>query len=135
MRARIEQELALLREHYPDVEHKELDGEDWFRLPRYGFPPGWQVGQTAIEESEIAFQVKADYPGAPPYGFLVPTNLNFKGAAPTNTGAPPKQPPFAGNWLHFSWSVDDWSAKADGRKGSNLLAWSRSFSQRLKEGA
>lgn len=135
MRARIEQELALLRESYLEIEHKEHDGEDWFRVPRFGVPNGWQASDQAIEHSEVCWQVKADFPGAPPYGFLIPANLAFNGNAPNNSGDPPKQPPFPGPWRHLSWAVDDWSAKADVRKGSNLLAWCRSFRDRLLEGA
>ena len=33
MRPRIEHELALLRQHYGAVEHSEVAGDDWFRLP------------------------------------------------------------------------------------------------------
>lgn len=134
IRSRIEQELALLREAYGEVEHREEAGEDWFRLPRCSIPPGWRIGESPVDELPIAFLVKADYPGSAPYGFLAPAGLNFKGAAPNNTGAPPKPPPFPGDWIHFSWSVENWAATGDVRKGSNLLAWCRSFTVRLKEG-
>ena len=135
MRQRIEQELALLREVYGEVGHAEAAGEDWFSLPRYRLPPGWRLGETGIEEVPVIFLVKADYPGSPPYGFLAPAGLNFNGAAPANTGGPPKAPPFPGQWLHFSWESQNWAATADVRKGSNLLAWCRGFSERFKEGA
>jgi len=135
MRARIEQELALLREQYGDIGHMEVDGEDWFRLPPRRLPPGWRVGNTTVEAVPIVFLIKADYPGSAPYGFMAPAGLNFNGSAPGSTGGPPKAPPFAGDWIHFSWSVENWAATSDVRKGSNLLAWCRSFTERLKEGA
>ncbi len=135
MRPRIEQELALLRECYPDIQHIEQDGEDWFLIPRFAFPDGWFRGQEAFELAALVFQIKADFPGTTPYGFLIPADLNFRGALPNNACDPPKSPPFAGSWRHLSWSVDEWSANADPRKGSNLLAWCRSFSHRLQEGA
>lgn len=135
MRPRIEQELALLREAYGGVEHVEQAGEDWFRLPRYPVPAGWRVGDEPVDHLPVAFLVKGDYPGAAPYGFLLPRGVNFKGAAPSNTGNPPKPVPFTGEWLHFSWSVENWAASDDVRKRSNLIAWCRSFAVRLREGA
>jgi hypothetical protein len=134
MRLRIEQEFALLREAYGEVEHAEAAGEDWFRLPRYPVPTGWCIGETAVDAVPAVFLAKGDYPGSPPYGFLAPAGLNFNGTAPTNTGGPPKPPPFDGEWLHFSWTPENWAATADVRKGSNLLAWCRSFTERFKEG-
>lgn len=50
MRKRIEDELALLRGYYPDIEHKEHAGEDWFLIPRYPYPPGWRVGDAEANE-------------------------------------------------------------------------------------
>ncbi len=135
MRPRIEQELALLRQHYGEIEHTEVAGDDWFKLPRYCLPPGWRIGDEAVEEVPIAFFVTAAHPEPAPYGFLVPSGLNFNGAAPGSTRKPPKPPPFEGDWLHFSWSVENWAATNDAQKGSNLLAWCRGFATRFKEGA
>jgi hypothetical protein len=135
MRPRIDEELTLLREVYADVAHAEEAGEDWFYLPRYAVPAGCCVGDKSVDHLAIAFLVKADYPGAPPYGFLAPKGLNFSGAVPNNVGDPPKPVPFPGEWIHFSWTVENWATTSDVRKGSNLLAWCRSFAVRLKEGA
>lgn len=134
MRLRIEQELDLLRQQYGEVEHAHVAGEDWFKLPRYGLPPGWRIGDQPAEEIPIAFLVKAAYPGTVPYGFLAPAGLTLNGKAPNNTGNPPEAPPFEGSWMHFSWSVENWAATADVGKGSNLLAWCRSFRKRFEEG-
>lgn len=134
MRARIEQELALLRQYYPDIEHLEHAGEDWFRLPRFPFPSGWRIGNTAITEAPIAFKIVATYPTGEPYGFAAPAGINFNGKPPTNPGSQVDYP-FEGSWQHFSWAPDGWHPTNDPRKGSNLLAWVRSFAQRLKEGA
>lgn len=135
MRPRIAEELELLREQYGEVEHAEAAGEDWFKLPRYQLPPGWRLGDEAVDQVPVAFPVTAAYPGAAPYGFLAPADLNFEGKGPLNAKSPPKAPPFEGNWMHFSWSVEDWRATDAVRKGSNLFAWARSFRQRFKEGA
>ena len=134
MRARIDEELALLRQVYGEVGHVEQAGEDWFHLPRYAVPVGWRIGGEAVDHLPVAFLIKGDYPGAAPYGFLLPKGVNFGGTLPNNTGDPPKAVPFPGEWLHFSWSVENWAATSDVRKGSNLVAWCRSFAVRLKEG-
>ena len=135
MRPRIEQELALLRQHYGEVEHVEVAGDDWFMLPRYLLPPGWRIKDVSVEHIPVVFLVGPGHPGALPYGFMGPEGINFNGAPPTNIGGPPKPPPFAGAWTHFSWSVDDWAVTADIARGSNLLSWARGFAQRFREGA
>ena len=135
MRPRIAQELALLRQQYGEVEHTEVAGDDWFKLPRYHVSPGWRIGEEPVEEVSIAFFVTAAHPEPAPYGFLGPSGLNFSGATPGSTGKPPKTPPFEGDWLQFSWSVENWAATNDVQKGSNLLAWCRNFTRRFEEGA
>lgn len=134
MRARIEQEFALLRQYYPEIEHKEHAGEDWFRLPCYPFPPGWRIGSKEITETPVVFKIVAAYPTGEPYGFAAPAGINFKGKPPQNTGSVVNYP-FDGEWQHFSWAPDDWAPTGDPKKGSNLLTWVRSFAHRLKEGA
>lgn len=134
MRPRLEQELALLRKYYPDIEHREQGGEDWFRIPRFAFPAGWQIGEKPAEKEPVVFKIVASYPAGEPYGFAAPTGINFKGIAPKDTGSA-ISPPFDGSWQHFSWAPDGWTPSADAAAGSNLLAWVRSFTQRLKEGA
>ena len=134
MRLRIEQELSLLRLYYPEIEHKEHAGEDWFRLPRYPFPPDWCIKDRAIIEAPIAFKIVAAYPTGEPYGFAAPAGINFNGKPPKNTGSAVSFP-FEGLWQHFSWSPDGWEPTSDVRKGSNLLVWVRSFAHRLQEGA
>ena len=135
MRLRIEQELALLHEPYPDVEHQEHVGEDWFRLPTYPFPAGWRVADASITSAPVVFRIVVAYPSAEPYGFYAPAGINFSGNPPTNPGSG-ASPPFGGSWQHFSWAPDgSWAPTADVRRGSNLLVWARSFGQRLREGA
>ena len=135
MRLRLDHELALLREHFGDVEHIERGGDDWFRLPNYKYPVGWRVGDVAITSAPIVFKVGTAYPGGEPYGFYGPAGLNFRGSPPGNPGSG-AAPPFAGGWQHFSWAPDgSWAPTADVKSGSNLLVWSRSFAHRLREGA
>lgn len=135
MRPRMEQELALLRRHYPDIEHVEHAGEDWFRIPQYAFPAGWCIGQTSIEVAPIVFRISAAYPTAEPYGFLAPAGINSRGVPPGNPGGAIVVP-FAGAWQHFSWAPDgSWAPADDVWSGSNLVSWARSFAHRLNEGA
>ena len=135
MRPRIAQELYLLRQVYDDAKHIEEAGEDWICLHCYSVPKGWQISGLAVRSAPVSFIVKADYPGVAPYGFLMPAGITFEGISPDSTGDPPKQVPFPGEWLHFSWSAEDWSAGIDACQGSNLVAWCDSFSVRLGEGA
>ena len=130
MQERIAQELALLRKQYPAAEYVE-DGR-WIRLPSYPLPEGWNRTAT-----DVAFQIRVDYPGTPPYGFYVPAGLQYKQQRPNNytePGSPP--PPFPGEWGLFSWAPDDgqWRPTADLVTGSNLLNWARGFANRFKEG-
>ncbi len=136
MRARIEDELRLLRAVYGAVEHTEAGGEDWFRIPSYRIPAGWLLNGKPVSEIPIVFLIKADYPGGAPYGFLTPAGLTFGGNAPQSTGPPPKPVPIPGDWLHFSWQPESgWKPNNDPTKGSNLVSWARSFAARLREGA
>jgi hypothetical protein len=134
MRPRIAQELALLRQFHPDLEHAGTDAGDWFLIPRFPAQAGWRLGTSDVTETRICFFVGSGYPSAQPYAFSVPAEMNFKGAPPNNSAAA-AAPPFGGSWLQLSWSPETWFPEADVRKGSNLLAWVRSFTERLKEGA
>lgn len=130
MQERIEQELNLLRKHFPNLEYKE-DGL-WVRIPSYPLPEGWNQKST-----DVAFQIPPAYPGAPPYGIYTPAGLKFKESPPDNYTEPaPSQPPFGGSWAVFSWTPEDgqWRATADLLTGSNLVNWVRGFADRFREG-
>lgn len=133
MRLRIVEELALLRRFY-EVEHKQKDQHDWFRIAVYSFPNGWRIGSEPISVSPIIFPLNASYPGGQPYGFLAPAGINFNGTPPRDVGSP-KTPPFEGAWQHFSWQPESWQPSATVEAGPNLLNWVRSFRDRLEEGA
>ena len=135
MRLRIAADLARLLEAYGEVEHLEANGEDWFKIPSFPLPKGWLVDGVRRAHVPVAFPVKADYPGASPYGFLTPSGLSFDGAAPDNTGAATSSVPFAGDWMFFSWHCEDWPACSESGAGPDLVSWSRSFANRLSEGA
>ena len=131
MKERIEQELTLLRRHFPNLEYQE-EGQ-WGRILSYPLPEDWSRTAT-----DIAFQIPlAGYPGTPPYGIYTPSGLTFRGVRPDNyTDPAPSQPPYEGTWAIFSWSPEDgqWRATADLITGSNLLNWVLGFADRFREG-
>lgn len=130
MKQRLEAELKLLREYYPDLEYKEERGH-WIKLPNHKLPEGWNHN-----EIPVAFEMKDAYPGTPPYGIYAPADLTFRGHAPNNANTSPPQPPFEGKWILLSWSPADgqWKPTADLRTGSNLFQWVRGFGKRFAEG-
>lgn len=130
MEARIEQELSLLRLHFPHLEYV-TEGR-WVKIPSYSMPPEWNRKTT-----DVVFQIPIGYPGTPPYGFYVAAGVLFKGQRPNNYTEPAgTRPPFEGNWGVFSWLPQDgqWRATADLSTGCNLLNWVFGFGDRLKEG-
>lgn len=126
MQSRLAEELTLLQRHYGAVEFVEIGS--WIRIAQYRIPAPWKP-----QDISIAYQVPTGFPGAPPYGFYVPTALNHNGTPP-QSNAPPNKPPFPGDWLHISWAAENWNPAATIDAGSNLWGWSRSFADRLREG-
>lgn len=128
MTPRIESELALLRQHYHDVEHLAVNAMHWFKVQMVNMPGGWTPA-----EIPTVFAITEGHPGAEPYGFFVPKTLNLNGTPPSEHGSP-HQPPFEGDWRFLSWAPVGWKPTADVKTGSNLWGWVRSFSHRLREG-
>lgn len=126
---RLEQELALLRSAYPDLEYRL----DWVRLPAYPVPSGWAYQGTAISEAEIAFQIPGQA-GQAPYAFYVrPAFTLAAGGTPSNYTATVTTP-WGGDFAQFSWSPNEpWIPKTEIRSGANLLNFARSFRDRLAE--
>ena len=133
MTDRISQELALLRSHYQEVEYFE-EGQ-WVMIRNYLVPSELQWNK---EKVDVCFQIPTGYPGCPPYGFYVPSNLLFEDSPPKNNYNlnPPVRPPFEHTWGFFSWINDStWRATADLVSCSNLTNFVRTFADRLKQGA
>lgn len=131
MKERIDKELELLRQHFPNLEYR-VDGQ-WVRVPAYLLPSGWTP-----ESSDVVFQIPTAFPGTPPYGFYVPAGLRFKGQTPSNYTEPAStQPPFGGSWGFFSWSIPGWrpTAAPDPIRGYSLFSWVKGFANRFEEGA
>src|SRR4051812_25136925 len=105
MRPRIAQELALLRRTFGEVDHVELDGNDWFRIRRYQFPADWTINGESVEHAPILFMANASYPTGDPYGFWAPAGLQYKGGPLANV-TEAENVAFGGQWTQFSWAPD-----------------------------
>ena len=130
MQDRIDKELALLRQSYPDVEYQP-EGR-WIRISAYPLPPGWSRQTT-----DTAFDIPLEFPGGPPYGIYVPAGLTINGQRPDNYTEPAsKQPPFGGTWGVLSWTTRAWrpTAEPDPVPGYSLLSWVNGFAERFREG-
>ena len=129
MEERIEAEMTLIRQRFPDVVYQHAGR--WVCLPSYPLPEGWNR-----EATDVAFQISEGYPAAPPYGFYVPSGICFQGSTPDSyTDPATSQPPFGGSWGFFSWAPTVWKPTVDTPKGSNLLQWAKGFEDRFQEGA
>jgi hypothetical protein len=129
--ARIEEELALLRSRFRDVEH--VAAGQWVRVREYRvLHPGWTPGVT-----DVSFQIPMGYPGTQPYGIYVPTGMRYLGNLPANYQEPAgNQPPFEGSWGVFSWAPGDrqWRPTTNLVTGTNLLNFVLGFNDRFREG-
>jgi hypothetical protein len=131
MKDRVEEELALLRQFFPDLEYRE-EGH-WVRLPRFQVPP---EGHWKSSEVDVAFQFLPGYPGRKPYAFHVNPPLELQnGGAISNATCPSNEPPWPGTWQKFSWDPTNWNPTTDVRTGSNMLSFVLTFADRLKQGA
>ena len=129
MNERIEQELALLRTVYPDLEW--YPDTFWVRFPSYALPNGvWKQS-----EIELAFQMPQNLPGQQPYGFWVRPSLELADGRAPNNYTFPASIPLGADWGQFSWSPMVWQPQAEITVGSNMLNFVRSIADRLREGA
>lgn len=126
MQDRIEQEIEMLRQRFPQLERNR----NWIRIPNYPLPEGWNRTAT-----DVAFEIPPQYPGTPPYGICTPVGLMFRGAPPDSYTPSHAEVPFAGTWGRFSWAPEEqWRPTRDPHTGTNLLNWAIGFAQRFKEG-
>jgi hypothetical protein len=131
MSERIKEELELLRRSYSNVEY--IEAGQWVRIRDYPIPAGLSWNR---QTTDVCFQIPPGYPGAPPYGFYVPSGIKFDNNTPESYTEPAQnKPPFEGTWGIFSWSYDShWLPKAELRAGSNLLNFVRTFKDRFLGG-
>ena len=129
MNERVEQELDLLRQHYPDLEYRAEEG--WVVIPRFSIP---DLIWNATEIS-LCVQFPKGFPGNGPYGFYVCPRIKLKDGGDPHNAPVSTEPPFAGEWLKFSWSIPGWRATADLQSGYNMLNFILTIQYRLEEGA
>jgi len=129
MNVRVEEELALLRTAYPDLEYLKEGDVHWVRFPHFAVPEGWSNAEV-----EVATQIPPSA-GQAPYGFRVRPGLQLAGGSQPNNYTYPVPTPWGDDWGQFSWSPVEWVPKADIRSGANMLNFVRSFADRLREGA
>ena len=126
---RVQDELRLLRQHYPDLEFQE-DGT-WVLIPKYSVPPGiWNRDEVAV-----CFQFPLGYPGNEPYGIYVSPKIELSQGGEVLNRTDTAEPPFEGEWVKFSWDIPEWHATADLQSGSNMLNFVLTFYSRFEEGA
>lgn len=127
----VQQNLALLRSAYADLDYRPEGGMHWVRIPTYPIPKA----MWALDEAEIAFRIPA-LAGEAPYGFWVRPGLTLTSGSPVNNYAYPASTAWGNDWGQFSFSpVEPWQPKADVRAGPNMLNFARSIADRLQEGA
>lgn len=132
MNNRIEKELALLRSFYNKVTYTE-EGR-WVLIEDYQLTHELPWNR---QKTNICFQIPVAYPGAPPYGFYVPSGILHENKVPKSYQEPAKnKPPFPPErWGFFSWAKkSEWKPTDDPQTGSNLLNFVISFKDRFLEG-
>lgn len=128
---RLEQELALLRSAYPDLEHVRQDELDWVRISSYPLPDGWEYQGAAISAAEVAFRIPTQI-GEAPYAFFVRPRLTLAGGRVPDHYTAEAATPWGQDFAQFSWAIEgSWVPKTDIRAGANILNFARSFAQRL----
>jgi hypothetical protein len=132
---RIEQELTLLREVYPDLQDAVHEQQQWALIPQYPMPPGWHAirpNGPRVERVELAFKVPPQRE-AVPYGFAVRPMLALPDGGTIANYSDNFLTAWGGEFGHFSWqSEEGWHPKDDIRKGDNMLDFVRSFAERLR---
>lgn len=128
MQDRYEEEIELLRQQYPSVEHDE--DFNWVLVEEVELSDGWSRDTTKI----LLFP-PSGYPETPPRNFWVPPGLKFEGQMPGSFNRNHKRHD-GQQWDRFSWRVrSNWTPAATVEDGSNLLTFMNSVEARLEEGA
>jgi hypothetical protein len=122
MLTRIEEEVQLLQEKFPTLEH----GPDfkWVLLPVLQLPAG-RFNKAA---SHVLFTLPVAYPQVGPDNFFVDIDLRLvDGSTPPafnpNANSSSGPAPLPGNWGWFSWHPQAWRPAANIADGDNLLGF------------
>ena len=129
MNPRIQLELELLEKYY------QIDFDsNWVKVNEYRLPVDMNWNMSVME---VCIQIPVNYPGVAPYGIYVPSQLQYGNDSPAINfqKIANNKPPFSGSWGMISWAVDGtWMPRDEITKGSNLLNFVNSFSDRFKMG-
>jgi hypothetical protein len=129
---RLAQEIALLENAYPGLEHR-IEGEaHWVRIPGYPVPKGWVHEGATVESVEIAFKIPEQM-GAAPYAFLVRPSLALATGGEVGNYTQIATCPWGADFGQFSWQPLEWVPHVDIETGANMLTFARSFAERLGE--
>jgi len=127
---RIKEEIDILKNIYDGIMVSE--NHDWVMLPVKNLQDGWSLSRNIV-----AFEIPVGYPGTPPYGIYVPSDITFNGSKPANfKDNINKIPPFEGSWGLISWQPEpsEWKPNAKITAGSNLFHWVQSIKTRFDLG-
>jgi hypothetical protein len=124
---RWQEEQALLREAYPNLERRDHGGERWCRIP------GFVVEGSAFVPNpvDVAFRIPSQA-GEQPYAFWVSPPVTPMVGGSTSHYTAPATTPWGDDWAQFSWAPLEWVPKADIRAGANMLGFVRSIVDRLR---
>ena len=126
MQDRIIQEIALLKERYPALEHGE--NYDWVMIPDFSLPDGYNR-----KAAKLMFLIPNTYPLTAPDCFYVDVGLRLTdGNMPSNYNEEMKVP-VGGNWGYFSWHPEIWQPADEIPAGDNLLTFIKVVNVRLRE--
>lgn len=127
MTERLDQELALLRSVYPDLEWRS--DAFWVRIPEYAVPSDLWVPSVV----EVACRIPPTA-GEQPYAFYVHPGLSAADSRAITNYTFPASTCFGEDWGQFSWAPDAWAPHVEITRGSNMLNFVRSFADRFREG-
>lgn len=133
MHERVAQEIELVREKYPGLQHGER--LDWVLIPDYPLPPN----RFTQNRTALLFAIPPGYPNTGPDDFFVDGDLRLKdgGCAPAFSAGPNSSSgpaPVSGNWGWFSWHPQSgqWRPAATVEGGDNLLTFLRAVNVCLR---
>jgi hypothetical protein len=126
LQERIIQEVALLKEKYPLLQHGQ--NYDWLMIPDFVLPEGYNKPAT-----NLMFLIPHTYPHTSPDCFYVETGLRLgNGNLPLNYNEH-MDVPVGGSWGYFSWHPEIWQAASQIEEGDNLLSFIKAVKLRLRE--
>lgn len=133
MNERVRNEIDLVRQKYPDLQHG--NNLDWVFIPEYPLPKNIYNRSS----TKFFFLIPNVYPNSGPDNFFVESGFRlFDGSLPNsyNEGSTPTghSLPVPGTWGWFSWHPEKWQPAAVIEEGDNLLAFFKAVNIRLREG-